>query len=113
MLFAQVLEQPNAAAKQYRDEVNRNLIHETKVEELCRNVPAAHDRDVFIACRFPRFFERSFNAIRETVHTSIRYIVRHTVRNNDRWYASRSGWPVRFPIRYCKIIVMPARDDRA
>jgi len=58
MLAVQVLKQSNAAAKQHRDEV---------------------DRDIFITCRFLCFFKRSLNAIGETIYTSMGYVLGNTV----------------------------------
>lgn len=104
MLAIQVLEQANAAAKQHRDEVNRDFINKAAFEELRRDVLATHDRDIFIPGRDLRPFERSFNAVSETVYTAIGYVFGNTVRNDDRWHPRRGGWPVCFPIRDGKII---------
>ena len=78
MLAGQVFNQPNAAAEQHGDEVDKDFVNEAEFDELLRNVCACYCY-ILISGRFFRFFKRGFNAINESIHTTIRYVLGHTV----------------------------------
>lgn len=78
MLTVRVLEQSYAAAKQHGGAVDQDFVNEAERDELLRSVCALY-YNIFMSCRFFRFFMRSFNAVNENIHTSIGYIFGHTM----------------------------------
>lgn len=88
------LEQPYASPEQHRNKVDRNLVNETGLDELLRDVCAAHYCNIFISRYLFRFFKRGLNPINERVYTSIGGVFGYTMSNEDHWYPSGADWSV-------------------
>ena len=65
VLCAQVLEHPGAAPEEHGYEVDPDLIHQPRLDELPADVGAAHHGDVLVSGGRLRLFERAFNAVRD------------------------------------------------
>src|SRR5215208_2579172 len=83
VLTVQPLEQARAAAEQHGNEVDKDFVNESALEELPGNV-CTHDGDILLACQCLRCFIGSFDAIHEAVHTTLGDVPGYTVRNDDR-----------------------------
>ena len=100
VLAVQALEQSRAAAEQHGDEVDRDFVNEAEFEELLRNVCAPCMTISLSPANFFAVSNAASTPSTKRVHTTIGYVLGHTVRNDDRWYPSSAGWPVCSPIEY-------------
>jgi hypothetical protein len=98
VLVAQVLEHPRPASEQHRDEVNRELVDESRADVLLTGSGAAHHRYILIAGCGPRLLERALDAFGDKgVDAALRRVIRHIMREHEDRDAGGARWAVRAP----------------
>jgi hypothetical protein len=107
----EVLEHPGAAPEEHRHEVDPDLIHQTRLDELPPDLGAAHHGDVLVPGRL-RLFERAFDAVRDKgVHTPFGDSLGRLVGEDEhpgRWVRA-----VRAPPRKRVVVGTAPGDDRS
>jgi hypothetical protein len=113
MLVAELLEHPRAASEQHRDEVNRELVDQSRFDVLAPGLRAAHHGHILVAGCRSGLLERGLDPADEGVHASLGHIVWRAVGHHEDRYTGLAGGPVRAPPRQRVVVGAPASDHRA